>query len=170
MPGMQEHDRRTSIIPPGGRINMRRPRLRIPNTRSGLSHLTSQTEIIRVGEQVCMVVKTHSKGHGVTGLHVGETNVRRYFPKHVSVIELQLDHLQIQCGLEPDFWQGQPEIHDPRLCSWLESKNFQRRPDRAPIPLALIPAGKHSFRLQPVSINSKAQTPSKSWHVRSPAA
>ena len=69
------------------------------------------------------------------GLHVGATNVRRYFPKHVSVVELQLDHLQIQCGLKPDFWRGQPEIDDPRLCSWLESKNFQRRPDRTPVPL-----------------------------------
>lgn len=125
-----------------------------------------ETEFIRVGEQVRMVVKTHSKGPGVTGLHVGMANVRRYFPKHVSVIELQLDHLQIQCGLGPDFWRGEPEINDPRLCSWLESKNLPRRPDRAPVPLALIPAGGNSFRLQPFSINST----SKSWHMRSPAA
>ena len=46
-----------------------------------------------------MVVKTHSKGRGVTGLLVGVANVRRYFPRHVDVIELHLDHLQIQCGL-----------------------------------------------------------------------
>lgn len=117
-----------------------------------------------------MVVKTHSKGHGVTGLHVGATNVRRYFPKHVSVVELQLDHLQIQCGLEPDFWRGQPEIHDPRLCSWLESKNFQRRPDRTPVPLALIPSGNNSFRLQPISLNSRPAAASKPRHVPSPAA
>ena len=100
-----------------------------------------------------MVVKTQSKGRGLTGLHVGASNVRRYFPRHVVVIELHLDHLQIQCGLEPDFWQGQPEIYDPRLCAWLESKNFHTRPDRTPIPLALIPAGKNSFRLQPVPLN-----------------
>jgi hypothetical protein len=55
--------------------------------------------------------------------------------------------------LEPDFWQDQPEIYDPRLCAWLESKNFHTRPDRTPIPLALIPAGKNSFRLQPVPLN-----------------
>jgi hypothetical protein len=51
-----------------------------------------------------MVVKTQSKGLGVTGLHVGISNVRRYFPRKVAVIELQLDHLRIQCGLTPGFW------------------------------------------------------------------
>ncbi len=102
-----------------------------------------------------MVVKTQSKGRGITGLHVGSSNVRRYFPKDTAVIELQLDHLQIQCGLEPDFWEGQPEIHDPRLCAWLESKNFRGKPNRAPIPLAMIPAGKHAFRLQPVSAHEE---------------
>jgi len=51
-----------------------------------------------------MVVKTQSKGREITGLHVGVNNVRRFFPKHIAVIELQLDHLQIQCGLGPDFW------------------------------------------------------------------
>jgi hypothetical protein len=100
-----------------------------------------------------MVVKTHSKSRGVTGLNVGESNVRRYFPKTVDVIELQLDHLQIQCGLDPDFWQGQPEIFDPRLCAWLESKHMHRTPDRAPIPLALIPAGENSFRVQPLALH-----------------
>jgi hypothetical protein len=97
-----------------------------------------------------MVVKTHSKCRGITGLHIGVSNVRRYFPKTVDVVELQLDHLQIQCGLRPDFWKGQPEIYDPRLCAWLESKNLQRPTDRSPIPLALIPAGENSFRVQPV--------------------
>jgi hypothetical protein len=53
--------------------------------------------------------------------------------------------------LEPDFWRDQPEIHDPRLCAWLESKHFHNRPDRSPIPLAMIPAGNNSFRLRPVS-------------------
>ena len=105
-----------------------------------------------------MVVKTQSKGRGVTGLHVGVNNVRRYFPKTVAVIELQLDHLQIQCGLGPDFWQGQPEIYDPRLCAWLESKHMLRASDRNPIPLALIPAGENSFRLQPGRKNETIRT------------
>jgi hypothetical protein len=103
-----------------------------------------------------MVVKTHCKGRGVTGLHIGVTNVRRYFPKRIAVIELQLDHLQIQCGLTPDFWQGHPEIYDPRLCAWLESKNLHRMPNREPIPLTMIPAGNNSFRLRPAVLNGHA--------------
>jgi hypothetical protein len=102
-----------------------------------------------------MVVKTQSKGRGVTGLHVGANNVRRYFPRDISVIELQLDHLHIQCGLRPDFWQGQPDIFDPRLCAWLESRHMHTKPDRTPIPLAMIPEGKNCFRLQPVRQNGQ---------------
>jgi len=97
-----------------------------------------------------MVVKTHSICRGVTGLHVGPTNVRRYFPRNIAVVELQLDHLQIQCGLSPDFWRGHPDIYDPRLCAWLESKLLHGKPNRNPVPLAMIPAGENSFRLQPV--------------------
>ena len=98
-----------------------------------------------------MVVKTQSKGHGVTGLHVGSNNVRRYFPKGTKNIELQLGHLSIQCGLKPDFWQGVPEIYDPRLCAWLESKNLHGTANRT-VPISMIPAGKNSFQLQPVSM------------------
>ena len=103
-----------------------------------------------------MVVKTQSKGLGVTGLHVGASNARRYFPKDILSIELQLDHLQIQCGLKPDFWQDEPEIFDPRLCAWLEARHMHTNLDRAPIPLAMIPDGKNSYRLQPVRINRQA--------------
>jgi hypothetical protein len=101
-----------------------------------------------------MVVKIQNQGRCVSGLHVGAENVQRYFPKHISAIELQLDHLEIQCGLQPEFWQGHPEIRDPRLCAWLLSKNFHKGPGRTPTPLALIPTGNNSFRLQPVSSNN----------------
>ncbi len=100
-----------------------------------------------------MVVKAYSKCRGVTGIYVGVTNVRRFFPKSVVTIELQLDHLQIQCGLDPGFWRGQPQIYDPRLCAWLESKRLPGNPDWESIPLALIPSGTNSFRLQPVATN-----------------
>jgi hypothetical protein len=111
-----------------------------------------------------MVVKTQNKGRGVTGLYVGVNNVRRYFSKDISVIELQLDHLQIQCVLKPNFWQGEPEIFDPRLCAWLESRHMHATQDRTPIPLAMIPEGKNSFRLQPLRLNGQ-------FHARlSPAA
>jgi len=104
-----------------------------------------------------MVVKTQSKGHGLTGLHVGRDNVRRYFPKGTQDIELQLGHLRIQCGLKPDFWQGQPEIYDPRLCAWLESKNLHGTANRLPVPLAMIPAGDNSFQLEPMSLTPATQ-------------
>jgi hypothetical protein len=65
------------------------------------------------GRQV-LVVKAKSKGWEFTGLQVGANNIQRYFPKDMAVIELQLDHLQIQCGLEPDFWVDQLEIRDAR--------------------------------------------------------
>jgi hypothetical protein len=105
-----------------------------------------------------MVVKAQSKGRGLSGLLVGSDNVRRYFPQNVSTIELQLDHLRIQCGLTPDFWQGQPEIQDPRLCAWLETKHMHTSRGRHPVTLAMIPAGKNSFRLQPVSADVQGRT------------
>ena len=102
-----------------------------------------------------MVVKTQYDGYRVSGLYVGANNVKRYFSKRVQEVELQLDHLQIQCGLTARFWDGQPEIHDPRLCDWLESKHFHDKPCRTPIPLAFIPAGKNSFKVAPLDSNWK---------------
>jgi hypothetical protein len=107
-----------------------------------------------------MVVRTQSKGREITGLQVGANNVRRYFPKGTEIIELELDHLQIQCSLGPDFWQDQPEIHDPRLGAWLQSKNFHERPSREPVPQALIPNGENSFRLRPISLKHRARNKS----------
>lgn len=96
-----------------------------------------------------MVVKTQRKGPGITGLHIGTANAQRYFSPDVAFVELHLDHLSIACGLSPDFWQSAPEIHDPRLCAWLESKNLHMRAGSAPVSLALIPSGVNSFRLTP---------------------
>jgi hypothetical protein len=104
-----------------------------------------------------MVVRTQSKGLAVIGLYVGVNNVRRYFPRHNSVIELHLDHLQIQCSLPPDFWQDRPEISDPRLCAWLESKNFLGNPNRTSLPIAMIPTGENSFRLQTLSLRAQSR-------------
>ncbi len=102
-----------------------------------------------------MVVKTHRMGRKVTGVEVGALNVRRYFPPDMAEVELLLDHLQIQCGLDPGFWKGEPEIHDPRLCAWLEAVNFNERLSDPPVPLALIPSGKNCFRLQPLARRSQ---------------
>lgn len=96
-----------------------------------------------------MVVKTQLRGGEVTGLLIGARNVRRYFPKGMRVIELQLDHLQIQCGLSPEFWNGQPEIHDARLCEWLDFKVVRRTGEHKQVRLAMTPAGESVFRLRP---------------------
>jgi len=104
-----------------------------------------------------MFVRTHRNGRKMTGVEVSPVNVRRYFPPESAEIELLLDHLHIQCGLSPGFWQGDPEIRDPRLCAWLESKNFNSRPGAAPIPLALIPSGKNCFRLQPIAASVRSR-------------
>jgi hypothetical protein len=95
-----------------------------------------------------MVVKTQLRGGEVTGLHIGARNVRRYFPKGTREIELELDGLQIQCGLAPEFWRGQPEIHDPRLCEWLDFKVLHRIGERKQVKLAMTPEGKSVFRLR----------------------
>jgi hypothetical protein len=46
------------------------------------------------GERSTMVVEMKSRGHEITGLHVGSNNVRPYFLKRLSTIDLELDHLQ----------------------------------------------------------------------------
>ena len=102
-----------------------------------------------------MVVKTHSKSRGMTGLDVGVTNVERYFSPGTRAIELQLGHLEIQCELSPEFWQGRPEIYDPRLCAWLEAKQWCGGIGQGPISLSLIPSGKNSFRLGPAPTHAK---------------
>jgi len=101
-----------------------------------------------------MVVTSQCRGHRVTGILVGENNVQRYFPRHITQVELQLDHLRIECGLGPHFWNGKPEISDPRLCLWLESKDRDGNGRRAPIPLALIPSGRNSFIVGPAQLES----------------
>jgi len=103
-----------------------------------------------------MVVTSQCCGHRVTGLYVGADNVRRYFPKHISEIELQIDHLRIECGLGPGFWQDQPEIHDPRLCVWLESKQMKET-SRSPVSLSMTPTGENSFILGPAGMNPSSR-------------
>lgn len=99
-----------------------------------------------------MMVKALRVGGEVSGLRVGLQNVRRYFPRDIKQIELQLDHLRIECGLEPNFWRSQPVIHDPRLSLWLKSKNHEKQ-CRAPMPFTMIPSGANSFKLEPAAQN-----------------
>jgi hypothetical protein len=97
-----------------------------------------------------MVVEVSSKRRGMTGLHVGDGNVQRFFPPDVPAIELQLDHLRIVCSLKPEFWEGEPEIEDERLVCWLESKRMSGKLASGQAALAMIPTGEHAFRLMPI--------------------
>ena len=97
-----------------------------------------------------MVVRSQSRRQGLTGLHVGDGNVQQLFPPDVPVVELELDHLRIVCTLGPKFWDGDPEIHDDRLVSWLESKRMNGKLAATPAPVIMIPSGDHVFRLQPI--------------------
>ncbi len=99
-----------------------------------------------------MVVTSQCRDHRVTGILVGESNVQRYFPRNITEIELQLDHLRIECWLGPHFWNGRPEISDPRLCLWLESKDRDGNRRRTPVPLAMIPSGANSFIVAPAQL------------------
>jgi hypothetical protein len=113
-----------------------------------------------------MVVRIQNKGCRVTGLNVGANNVQRYFPKNILTIELQLGYLQIQCGLEPDFWQNQPEIHDSRLCAWLEFKYPYGKPDRPPMLLTRMLAENNSFRVEAMFLDAHSSATHTSGNCR----
>jgi hypothetical protein len=103
-----------------------------------------------------MIVRAQPKGRGATGLYIGARNARRNFKRCATGVDLQLGHIQIHCTFPPEFWQGQPEIFDTRLSSWLEAKVFHERSCRSPIPMLMIPAEKNSFRLHPIKLPSVA--------------
>ena len=96
-----------------------------------------------------MVVRTQNNGRDNFGLRVGADNARRYFSRNAGSVDLNLDDLQIQCRLPETFWNGQPEIHDPRLCEWLKFKILRERQNRGPIALQMVPSGTNSFTLHP---------------------
>jgi hypothetical protein len=115
-----------------------------------------------------MVVSSQWNENRFIGISIGVSNIERYFPKNVTEIELQIDHLRIACNLNPHFWQDRPEIHDPRLCAWLESKDRGGKARREPFLLAMIPAGKNSFVLSPITVARATAKPPRA--VKSPAA
>lgn len=95
-----------------------------------------------------MIVTTKIKGRSITGLRIGTSNVRRYFPLGLEAVDLELDHLRIRCDLHARFWRDLPEISDPRLCAWLQNKFFRQRRPGVPIPLEMVGAGDR-YRLTP---------------------
>ena len=99
-----------------------------------------------------MVVTTQENGREVVGLRVGAANVRKYFPKNMGAVELLLGDLRIQCCLSPNFWNGQPEIRDPRLGAWLKFKVSRRGSNRKPVALAMERAGANAFIVRSFSV------------------
>jgi hypothetical protein len=112
-----------------------------------------------------MVVRTQSNGRDNFGLRVGAANARRYFPRSMDAVELRLDDLQIQCRLPASFWNGQPEIFDPRLCEWLKFKVLRERRNNDPILLQMVQSGANSF-----TVNSKSRPPHRQPHRVIPVA
>lgn len=104
------------------------------------------------------MVKALRIGSELAGVRVGKRNARRFFPRDITEIELQLDHLRIECGLAPDFWSNQPEIHDPRLSLWLAAKDPRATACRTPVRYRMTPSGKNSFRIEP-AVRSTRQHP-----------
>ena len=94
-----------------------------------------------------MLVRPQCIGHRITGIYIGASNVRRYFPRHILAVDLEIDHLRIRCSLRPDFWQDAPEIRDPRLSDWLELKQFRTGGSKNSITLSMIPSGEDAFVL-----------------------
>ena len=99
-----------------------------------------------------MVVRTLGSGRGVSGLYVGPRNARRHFPRRRRQVELLLGHLHIYCDLNDAFWEDKPAICDARLADWLYSRVFHGKASRTPAPIALIPHGRHGFRVLPFTL------------------
>ena len=102
-----------------------------------------------------MVVRTLRNGRENFGLRLSAANARRFFSRSMGAVELQLDDLYIQCNLPESFWNGQPEIHDPRLCEWLKFKVLQERYNQNPIALHMVQSGINTFALHPRSLLEK---------------
>jgi len=74
-------------------------------------------------------------------------------------VELQLGDLHIQCKLSSMFWEGKPEIHDPRLCQWLKYKIFREGRKADPLTFSLVQSGVESFAVEPMARRGVRVTP-----------
>ena len=69
-----------------------------------------------------MLVRLQNDGHSITGIRIKTADARRHFPNNVKAVDLKLDHVRIRCDLKDSFWFNRPQISDPRLRLWLETK------------------------------------------------
>jgi hypothetical protein len=96
-----------------------------------------------------MIFEADCKGNVVTGLRLGRESEGALFGTRPGVIELELDHLRIACGLPAGFWNGEGLIRDRRLCNWLELKR-QREGGAGALAVMLTPASDNAFHVKPV--------------------
>ena len=94
-----------------------------------------------------MIVTMQSEGHFITGIRIGVSDARRFFPGGLNSVDLELDHLRIRCGVRPNARPDQVEISDPRLSAWLEEKVYWRKLPDTPVSVELVKCG-NSYRLQ----------------------
>jgi putative toxin-antitoxin system antitoxin component (TIGR02293 family) len=88
--------------------------------------------------EVSAAAKPQVKGRVATGVRGGPQDARRrYSLPDGSIIELDLVDPRARYGLAPRPWQGQPEVYDPRLNAWLESKRPKAKFDQP----SVFPAG-----------------------------
>ena len=104
-----------------------------------------------------MIVTMQNKGNCITGLRIGNANVRRYFPSDIRAIDIEIDHLRIRCDLQGRFWLDRPEINDPRLCAWLEEKIFWPKSPEA-VVVEMVGSG-DSYRLRLRSWSTRKESP-----------
>jgi hypothetical protein len=95
-----------------------------------------------------MIVRTRCNRRGASSLLVSAEDVKRYFPKSWTTVELQLGGLRIDCALSPEFWTGRPEISDRRLREWLQFKIPHSGNGDTPSVLEMTPAGRNCFSVQ----------------------
>ena len=93
-----------------------------------------------------MLVTIRNSGHSIAGIRIGSSDACHFFPSALKSIDIELDHLRIQCDLHTDVWHGR-EISDPRLAAWLEEKFYWRKQPTAPLRLEMVKTG-GSYRLQ----------------------
>lgn len=94
-----------------------------------------------------MIVTMQSKGQSITGIRIGMSDARRFFPGGLNSVDLELDHLRIRCGIRSNSRLHHAEISDPRLSAWLEEKFYWRKLPSTPVSVELVKSG-NSYRLQ----------------------
>ena len=94
-----------------------------------------------------MIATMQTQGGSITGICIGSSDAAGDSLDGVQSIDLELDHLCIQCDLHMDFWLDRAEISDPRLGAWLEEKFYWQKIPASPVSVEMVRTG-DAYRLQ----------------------